>query len=240
MRVFAIGLALATGCTVAVARHDALPGASVAGQPAADCYAIPTEPKRAECFRLASLRPVMATAPVSPAVPSSEPSRPPPTSASSLESRAAPSPAPTSTPEPESEPAPVPPPTITACAWVLFDVDGFVIAEGTNRVAIINGRVRFVGVPDPAALMPDRFLCRVDGQVVSVDGQTMQTAPTIERRRPTWTGPAPAPLPPPPSSAPHRVAPRSCPGGVTTTGRCCQSGCACGGSCIRCSLRCRH
>lgn len=33
---------------------------------------------------------------------------------------------------------------------------------------------------------------------------------------------------------------RSCPGGVTTTGRCCQSGVACGGSCISARLRCHH
>jgi len=32
----------------------------------------------------------------------------------------------------------------------------------------------------------------------------------------------------------------SCPGGVTTDGDCCVSGCACGASCISCSSRCTH
>jgi hypothetical protein len=58
--------------------------------------------------------------------------------------------------------------------------------------------------------------------------------------------PPPRPLVLPPvdpsevrSSRPSGAASR-CPGGVTTDGDCCRTGCACGASCISCSSRCRR
>lgn len=53
--------------------------------------------------------------------------------------------------------------------------------------------------------------------------------------------PPPAdPVPPPVYSSPQPSRRSACPGGVTTTGRCCTRGYACGGSCISTSRRCHR
>lgn len=71
---------------------------------------------------------------------------------------------------PAVEAPPSPPPR---CAWVLFDEEGFAIAEGEARVAIVEGRVSFVDLPKPTAYDPELFLCRIDGAVVSLEGLTI-------------------------------------------------------------------
>ncbi len=67
--------------------------------------------------------------------------------------------------------------------------------------------------------------------------------PLLEKARELWQvvhhgQPVPEPEPEPTTSTAPDT--RSCPGGVTTSGRCCTQGRACGGSCISRDRQCHH